>query len=142
MVNEIVSAISNAIYNEFGDDYDIYTESVEQGLNEPCFIISESDRLYGQFLSNRYKETNLFLIQYFPATENIRQECNNVAQRLEQCLEVIGDEVSFRIRGSSMNSQIVDDILNFSVNYNFFTVNTTKELSNMEELEVNELRKE
>ena len=142
MVNKIISAISNAIYNEFGDDYDIYTEFVEQGLNEPCFIISESDRLHGQFLSNRYKETNLFLIQYFPTAENIRQECNDIAQRLEQCLEVIGDEASFKIRGTAMNSQIVDDILNFSVNYNFFTVRPTEELTEMEELEFNEKRKE
>ena len=39
MINNIISAISNAIYLEFGDEYEIYTQDVKQGLQEPCFSI-------------------------------------------------------------------------------------------------------
>ena len=39
MINEIIDGISVAINTEFGDDYEIYTESIEQGLEEPCFSI-------------------------------------------------------------------------------------------------------
>lgn len=40
MVNGIIGGIAAAISNEFGDDYTIYTEEIEQGFNEPCFFIS------------------------------------------------------------------------------------------------------
>lgn len=36
MIDKIIDAISTTIYAEFGDDYEIYTESIEQGLKEPC----------------------------------------------------------------------------------------------------------
>ena len=39
MINKIIDGISEAIFTEFGDGYDIYTESIEQGLIEPCFSI-------------------------------------------------------------------------------------------------------
>ena len=39
MINKIIDGISVAINSEFGDPYEIYTESIEQGLVEPCFSI-------------------------------------------------------------------------------------------------------
>ena len=39
MINDIIIGISNAIYAEFGSDYEIYVDDVKQGLNEPCFFI-------------------------------------------------------------------------------------------------------
>ena len=39
ILNEIITGISEAIKAEFGEDYGVYTELVEQGLNEPCFSI-------------------------------------------------------------------------------------------------------
>lgn len=37
MINKIIDGISISLNAEFGDDYKIYTESIEQGLKEPCF---------------------------------------------------------------------------------------------------------
>lgn len=38
MINSIIEGISTSLNAEFGDDYTIYTENVEQGLKEPCFL--------------------------------------------------------------------------------------------------------
>lgn len=38
MINSIIESISISLNAEFGDEYTTYTESVEQGLNEPCFF--------------------------------------------------------------------------------------------------------
>ncbi len=38
IVNSIIDAICITINNEFGDDYTIYTESIKQGFEEPCFL--------------------------------------------------------------------------------------------------------
>lgn len=38
MINSIIEGISISLNAEFGDNYTTYTESVEQGLKEPCFF--------------------------------------------------------------------------------------------------------
>ena len=39
MVNRIIDGISIRINEVFGDDYEIYSEDIEQGFKEPCFFI-------------------------------------------------------------------------------------------------------
>lgn len=120
MINSIIEAISISINSEFGDDFTIYTESVEQGLNEPCFFISCIDPTNRLFFDKRYFRKNQFCIQYFPANKDRKkEECNDAAERLYSCLEyiAIGGDL---IRGTKMNCEIVDGILNFFVNYDFF----------------------
>lgn len=120
MTNEIIDGISVAINTEFGDDYEIYTESIEQGLKEPCFSILCLNPTVEQFLGKRYFRTNQFCVHYFPKTNERRSECNAVAERLFGCLEVItaGGDL---IRGTSLHSEISDDVLSFFVNYDLFT---------------------
>lgn len=38
MVNRIIDGISIRINEVFGDDYEIYSEDIEQGFKEPCFF--------------------------------------------------------------------------------------------------------
>lgn len=120
MINSIIESVSISLNAEFGDDYTTYTESVEQGLNEPCFFvfcINPTNRL---FLGKRYFRANQFCIQYFPTDKDrAKEECNAVAERLYSCLEYItvtGDLV----RGTKMNFEVVDGVLNFFVNYDLF----------------------
>lgn len=40
MADSIIDAVSMALNGEFGDDYEIYGEEIEQGLREPCFFIT------------------------------------------------------------------------------------------------------
>ena len=74
MINSIIESISISLNAEFGDEYTTYTESVEQGLNEPCFFvfcINPTDRL---FLGKRYFRENQFCLQYFPADKDRAKE--------------------------------------------------------------------
>lgn len=119
MINKIIDAISMSINSEFGDGYEIYTESIEQGLEEPCFSIfclNPTNRLY---MNKRYFRTNQFCIQYFPSTDEPKAECNSVLEKLYECLELI-DMNGDSIRGTSMKGEIVNGVLNFFVNYNIF----------------------
>lgn len=123
MINDIISAISNAIYLEFGDEYEIYTQDVKQGLQEPCFSIFCINPSIRQFFDKRYKTTNLFNILYFPQNENVEEEINDVSERLFDCLEYINDKNDM-LRGTNMNAQVIDGVLNFFVNYDFFVKKT------------------
>lgn len=116
MINEIIDGISVAINSEFGDHYEIYTESVEQGLTEPCFSILCLNPTIGQVLGKRYFRRNQFCIHYFPSSNERKSECHSVIERLMDALEIItvsGD----LCRGTDMHGEVVDDVLSFFVNY-------------------------
>ena len=82
MINSIIEGISASLNAEFGDDYTIYTENVEQGLKEPCFFISCIAIIHLYDLSSIYNifhcmilyilitsinnlQVQLFLVSYF-----------------------------------------------------------------------------
>lgn len=119
MINKIIDGISVAIGLEFGDSYEIYTESVEQGLIEPCFSILCLNPKIDQKLGKRYFRTNQFCIHYFPSSDEKRSECQTVIERLIGALEIItvnGD----LCRGTSMHFEIEDGVLSFFVNYDMY----------------------
>ena len=135
MINAIIEAISVALNGEFGDDYEINMEDIEQDLNEPCFLISCINPTNELFLDRRYFRTNQFAIQYFPKTEEVQRECNDVAERMMLCLEYVtihGEDKP--IRGTKMKAETIDGVLNFFVNYNCFVYKVRQQIP-MERLE-------
>lgn len=140
MINQIIDAISVAIAEEFGDDYNIYDERINQELEEPCFFISLVDGNRNLFLNNRYLGQLHFCVQYFPGSGNIQRECNDVSELLHDCLEYItlydADAQEYEakpIRGGQMHSEMKDDVLHFFIEYNGFLMKQTTE-TNMENL--------
>lgn len=85
-VGAITSAVSTAVYNAFGDGYEIYTDRVTQGLHEPCFLVSCLSGTRGVDLGRRYARTAQFSVQYFPRVEG---DCAEIADALERLLEAL-----------------------------------------------------
>lgn len=120
MINSIIDGISIKLNQEFGDSYEIYSEEIKQGLNEPCFFIAFLRNGQTQVIGQRYYKEHFFDIHYFPKSVTDRNlELNEVAEELSDVLEYItvnGD----LIRGTNMNSEVVDGVLHFMVNFNLF----------------------
>ncbi len=133
MINAIIKAISISLNEEFGDEYEIMMEENKQDLNEPCFFISCLNPTTRLFFGARYFRENQFCIQYFPGTEDVKEECNAVAERMIWCMEQIRVSEDW-LRGTKMKYEIVDGILNFFVNYDCF-VYRVKENTAMETIE-------
>lgn len=133
MINSIIDAISIALNSAFGEGYEIYTESVEQGLKEPCFSIFCLNPTNRLFRGERYFRQNMFCIQYFPSTDEKGAECNDVSESLFDCLEYISVEGNLT-RGTKMHGELVDWVLNFFINYDMF-VYKVKETTPMGELQ-------
>lgn len=131
MINKIIDGISVAIDSEFGDPYEIYTESVEQGLTEPCFSILCLNPTINQVLGKRYFRTHQFCIHYFPSSDEKRSECYSVAERLINALEII-DVDECKCRGTNMHYEVVDDVLSFFINYDSFVYKEETPSPNME----------
>ena len=119
MINKIIDGISVAINSEFGDGYEIYTESIEQGLVEPCFSILCLNPTVEQVLGKRYFRTNQFCVHYFPHTNKKQLECYSVLNKLISALETI--EVDGDLcRGTHIHGEVVDNVLSFFVNYDMY----------------------
>ena len=138
MLNKIITGISRALDDEFnadGDEYTIYTENVEQGLDEPCFFIFKLKPSSKQLVGNRYERKYPFDIHYFPRDkENINYEINEVTERLFTALEYI--TVDGIVRGTNMNAEIVDNVLHFFINFNMIVKKETTPEETMESLEL------
>lgn len=120
MVNKIIDGVVLAINGEFGDECEIYTESVKQGLKEPCFFVRCIRPMSRLFRGKRYKHSHMYVINYFPASDTPAAELNDVTMRLFECLELITADGG-HLRGADMSSEIDDGVLHFTVVYGFFT---------------------
>ena len=135
MIKKVIDGICLAIASKFGEDRDIYTEAVDQGLEDGSFAIVCLNPTNEQFLGNRYFRTNQFCIHYFPKTKKPRSECLEVLEDLYDALETIEVDGDL-IRGTNMTNEMDEGVLHFFVNYNFFTIRKSDE-TYMEHLDHN-----
>lgn len=132
MVNDLIQSISSSLNAEFGDSYGIYREEHTQDQRAPCFVIRCLSSAERHFFWKRYFRENRFCVAYFPETEGKgREECDFVAERLFSCLEYMetGEDP---VRGSNMNYEVKDGILNFFVNYDMFVYKMLESVPAME----------
>lgn len=145
MVNKIIDGISKALYKEFGDKYEIYTEEMEQGLQEPCFSIICVKPTNNLFRENKYYRQNQFCIHYFPSTSDKRQECQEILEKLYQILEYVkikDEDKEKTIMGSNMNAEFDDGVLHFFINYNMFVYKVEDKETPMEDYDYdNDIKK-
>lgn len=133
-VEKLIDAIAEALFQEFGSDYDIYTEKVEQGLEEPCFLVRCLNPTKNLDLGSRYRRTNRFSIQYIPSSDEANKECFSVMERLFHCLkDVFIDEKP--IHGKELECELVDEVLTLTVNYDGFELEEHESVD-MAELEI------
>lgn len=117
MVNDIVNGISTALYSEFGSGYPIYTECVEQGLREPCFFVAVLDSERSRIVGNRYQQSVLVDVHYFPATRAKNREMRSVAESLYSVLERITLLDGSMLNGFRMRDEVEAGVLHFWVTY-------------------------
>lgn len=144
MINGIIQAIAKALDDEFNAEsnaYEIYNEEIKQGLKEPAFFIQSLNPSTDLFLGKRYLKHIHILIQYFPKSSDYQSECSDVGERLNWIVEWItcnGDDKP--IRGSHMHYEVIDGVLNFFVDYEFF-VRKVEIVNPMETLELKQIEK-
>lgn len=117
MTQKIIDAICRTLSNAFGDEYEIYTENVEQGLKEPCFFvlpIEASDTKRGL---RSYRNSYPFAVHYFP-----RGEIDyDLADRLIAELEIINVEGLGKLRSNDRSMQVQDGVVQVFHTYNVIT---------------------
>lgn len=126
MLNALIDGVVSAIDAEFGEGYPIHTDTVDQGLVEPCFTVRIVKPIISQFLGKRYLNKNLVSVQYFPSVYGDNAEINDVISRLYSILEIISVS-GVPTRGTDAEPHVEDGVLIFTINYDYFTIQVTDE---------------
>lgn len=137
MINKIINAISQSILQNFGENYGIYTEAIDSEVSKPYFYIYNTTHSLEAKLGKRYTNKNAFIIQYVPTLTNKKEEIGNVIDELEDALEFITIDNNL-VHGSGMKSNVVDDVLNFQIEYNVRMIKTTEESERMNNFNLKE----
>lgn len=134
MINDVINGITDAIYKEFGDEYEIYKEKILQGMQKPCFLVRCITPKKEVFLGERHQESYRCAIHYFPHTKKPLEEINDVTEQLIECLGGIYITGDF-VLGMDMEAVEEDHVLHFYVSYRFFTY-TKREDTMMEQIKM------
>lgn len=122
---QIISSISNRLYDTFGTDYDIHLEPVEQDFKTPAFsIILMPSSAYMKIMGSE-NNINKFDIIYYPKHDHYRQELIEMADSLKKAFRKplpIDESVKTMevVPASDISWRIVDDVLHFTFTLDYF----------------------
>ncbi|WP_031475772.1 phage tail terminator family protein [Agathobaculum desmolans] len=113
---DVVKEIRNALRVQYPEaQYDVYTESIEQGFAEPCFAIHQLTADITPYPNHRTEIVQHFDVRFFPAGERPREQCRAMAGTLIFLLRQLAS-----LRGTNLSWEITDDVLHFFVSYRQF----------------------
>jgi len=135
MIQNIIDAISMKI-DELYPEAKIRDEEIKQGLECPCFYIHLIDLDYKQYIGNRFFLSQPFQIVYFPK-EDSNDEMNGVLFNLLPGLRRIKLLDGQLLNGTKLRGQVIDGVVQFSVNYDVFMRELPEQKEKMEGIEVN-----
>lgn len=133
-INDVRYAVNAALDTVF-PDIPIMVEEIKQGLTPPCFFVKLLDPEHTQELGRRFFRYHPFVVRYFPVEGNA--EMYDMAERLTEALQWI--EVGGRkVRGTGMRFEMLDEVLHFFVEYNFYVWAPKPDDPTMQVLDVQE----
>ena len=122
MIN-VTQEIVDALRTQYAEtQYDVYTESIEQGFEEPCFAIHQLTADITPYPNYRTEIVQHFDVRFFPTETRPREQCRAVAETLTFLLRQLSS-----LRGTNLNWEITDDVLHFFVSYRQFVRETPEE---------------
>lgn len=139
MLNEIMDAVTNRLYDWFGDGYEIYTDPVTQGLKEPCFFVRFLEPNETPRIGQRYLRQAGMAVQYLPGERpEILREMNRAADLLLDGMEYVtmADGSLMRSTDRSIRMDQEAGSLTFLVSFHQFVLKTRPEEETMETIEI------
>ena len=127
MLNEIIKGISMALNTAFGDRYEIFQNDIEQGLEKHGFFIQVLKPELSPLLGRRSMKRNPFDVMYFPTAPGNNAEMFTVAETLMEALDFITLPNGDLLHGTSVNYEVVDNVLHYFVNYNLPIIRPAEE---------------
>ena len=118
MINEIRDGICEALHDEFGDEYRIYTEKSEQSFARPSFFVDIAESTMTRFLGSRFFMHCGAKVTFYPPREAKNAAMADMAARLPLVLEVIAADGK-PLRGFNKGCE-QGEVLTVSMSYDFY----------------------
>jgi len=118
-VNDVVDGVAAALFAAF-PEIKRYEERIDQGGNGSAFFIGLVNGGQTKQFGRRYRRTQTFDVHYFHLDDENRAQ-REIAEQLYTALEII-DLPDGRARTANMNHQIVDGVLHFTFDCDFFVL--------------------
>ena len=133
MINDVLVAISTAIFNQFPDANNWITP-IEQGLVEPAFYIHCINVDQSDLIAGRFRQSMPFEVVYFPL--NGVTDINSTLPVLLVALKLITLENGQKLSGYNIKGQVIDDLLHVFADYDVTVKIVTDPVEKMEELKI------
>lgn len=125
MIDLIVKSIKKQLADAYSkDDIYIYDEDIPQDFKEPCFYVSVLNTSKTSLLNERFILNIPVVVQYLPNNKSKykKAEINNKIIELLRLLKVIklyDDTLNVvgMLNAFNVNSEVVDNVLSFFVEY-------------------------
>lgn len=125
MIDLIVKSIKKQLADAYSkDDIYIYDEDIPQDFKEPCFYVSVLNTSKTSLLKERFILNIPVVVQYLPNNKSKykKAEINNKIIELLRLLKVIklyDDTLNVvgMLNAFNVNSEVVDNVLSFFVEY-------------------------
>lgn len=124
MYQDILDAVTRKL-GELFPQCTIYTNPVEQGLEEPCFFVGFLEPSEKPMMGRRHYRKAGIYIQYLPQNpDQPSREIYDTADRLMDHMEFISLSNGDMLHGTNMNWKIAleSSVLSFFVDYNHFVM--------------------
>lgn len=125
ITDNIISAVSNAIWEEFHEDFGndmlIAKENVEQGLEPNSFAVYCPNSDIRKSLDILYKTDFLINICFFPdmTSKTINSTLYDVSERLDNIFEILKVNDDLSIFGTNPIKNISDEkVLSYAISFN------------------------
>lgn len=139
MVNDILDAVTTQLGLTFGDGYKYYMENVEQNFTPPCFTVDLIQPTIRSRSPVLYDRAVQIVVHYFNDDRtDIKRTAYSISEDIIACLEYLPFKHTL-LRGENRSWQLVDDVLQVFVTYNFMTMKNIAPEDNMTELASSEV---
>ena len=92
--------------------WEIYTETVTQGLTAPCFFALTRNLTIERQSCARYRERYPFMIQFIPTDEHPKAQCSDVELQLYRLFDMLAVD-SDLYHCVDRSSETTDEVLSF-----------------------------
>lgn len=128
MVNDILYGISTMLYDNFAGAT-IYTDTVEQGLTEPCFFVMPVTINEQTLLNTRALRAVTFDIHYI--SKQSRLQLEDLAAKLYPLLRRVTLLDGSSLNGFNLHHEISDGVLHFFVEFKPIVKYSSESVPNM-----------
>lgn len=140
MYHTVLQAIVSKLEANF-KEVPVYMDGKVEEKTKPCFFVKILEASCKRLLMGRFLLKVPICIQYV-SEQPLSIECHAIAEHLAYQLEVIKLEDGSQIRGSQIKHNLSNDSLNFFIIYQFHIDKREEEKDCMEQLKVQENKKQ